>query len=291
MFHSCTNVNRDKSVDRSKLTEDDYRLFQNTPAWMLAIAVQDGDEKKIIEIVSKSPQVINAQEPQYGNTLLMLTIINQQFEQFKVLLDNKADVTIHNTYNGTSALIEACSSKQYNINFVRLLLRQGADVNDIECGKRREGNSTRLTPLIAASKTGNLDLIRLLIDKDANINYRNEFDQSALSESVMIGRYDVVIYLLQNGADFKTPIFYRPDYTIPSDSKNAANRGKAMYLVDLLRENFSDFETNEYKYKMQVVAYLKKNGIDYRNAPIPNFIKSKAQEKYPNNWRQYLDKY
>lgn len=43
---ACTNFNRDKSVDKAELTGRDYRLFQNTPAWDLAKAVQDGDEKK-----------------------------------------------------------------------------------------------------------------------------------------------------------------------------------------------------------------------------------------------------
>lgn len=38
---SCSNINRDKPVDKSELSGRDYRLFQNTPAWELAKAVQD----------------------------------------------------------------------------------------------------------------------------------------------------------------------------------------------------------------------------------------------------------
>lgn len=50
---SCTNINRDKMVDKSELTYGDYRLFQNTPAWDLAKAVQDENEGEINKILSK----------------------------------------------------------------------------------------------------------------------------------------------------------------------------------------------------------------------------------------------
>lgn len=285
---SCSNINRDKPVDKSDLTGDDYRLFQNTPAWELAKAVQDENKKKIDEIVVKDPKLINYQYPIYGNTLLKLTIMNQQMKSFKVLLANKADINIHDTFDGTSAIIEACSFKQYDIKFVEILLQNGANVNDVETGERRQGNSTRFTPLMAAVKTGKLNVVKLLISKGAIINYKNEFNQTAFSESIKIECYNVSLYLLQKGADYKQPISYRPkddsaDYK-PADYK-------PIYLVDVLREDFFEFDTDKYKFKMQIVDFLKNKGIDYRSTPIPEYIKKKAQEKYPKNWREYLEKY
>lgn len=288
---SCSNINRDKPVDKSDLTGRDYRLFQNTPAWELAKAVQDEDEKKINEIVAKEPSLINYQEPKYGNTLLKLTVMNQQVKSFKALLERKADVSIHNTFDGTSALIEACGLKDYDIKFSQMLIEYGANVNDVEIGERREGNSTRFTPLIEASQSGILELVKLLVSKGANINYRNEFNQSALSESVIQEKYEVSLYLLQNGADYKQPIFYRPDYSVPSELQDPNDKGKPMYLVDVLREDFSDFDTDEYKYKIQIVDFLKSKGIDYRTTPIPEYIKKKAQEEFPKTWQEYLEMY
>jgi uncharacterized protein len=284
---SCSNINRDKLVDKSNLTGRDYRLFQNTPAWELAKAVQDEDEKKINEIVGKDTNLINYQDPKYGNTLLILTIMNQQIKPFKILLANKADVNIHNTYDGTSAIIEASGSKYYEIEYVEILLQKGANVNDIEIGKRREGNSTRFTPLMAASQAGRLDIVKLLLANDAEINYKNEFNQSAFTKSIMTERYNVALYLLQNGADYKQPIFYRPGDSVPYRPEE----DKPMYLVDVLREDFFDFNTDEYKYKMQIVDFLKSKGIDYRAAPIPEYIRKKAQEKYPKSWKDYMKKY
>ena len=284
---SCSNIDKDKSVDKSNLTGSDYRLFQNTPAWELAKAVQDEDEKRINEIVAKDSNIINYQEAKYGNTLLNLTITNQQMKPFKVLLTNKADVSMHNTFDGTSALIEACSFKQYDNEFAKMLIDFGANVNDVETGERRKGNSTRFTPLMAASREGNIDLVRFLVSKGAEINYRNEFKQSALSECVKVNQPETALYLLQNGADYKQPIFYRFGNSVPYRPEE----DKPMYLVDVLREDLFELDTDEYKYKMQIVDFLKSKGVDYRAAPIPEYIKKKAQAEYPNNWKEFLEKY
>lgn len=279
LFCSCGNMNRDKVVDKNDLVGSDYRLFQSTPAWELAKAVEDENETKIKELLSNNPKLINYQDPKYGNTLLMLTIMNQQIKSFKILLENKADVSIHNTYDGTSALIEACNSKHYDTKYADILLQNGADINDVEVGKRREGNTTRSTPLIMASEEGKLELVELLVKKGANINFQNEYKQTPLNRAVMTEKYNVVIYLLGSGADYKKPIFFKEE------------QNREMYLVDVLREDFFDFDTDEYKYKMQIVDFLKSKGIDYRATPIPEYIKKKAQEEYPKTWQEYLEKY
>ena len=261
LLFSCSNNSREKSVDSSELSNIDYRLFQNTPAWELAKAVQEEDMDNFDKIISENPQIINYQESKYGNTLLMLTIINQQLKPFKALLKKGAAVNTHNTFDGTSPLIEACSSKYYNIIFTKILIEYGANINDIETGKRRQENSTRLTPLMAASKTGNLDLVRFLVSNGADVNYQNEFGQSALSESVMTDNYKVAYYLLQNGANYNLPIFHRYDYSIPIENSVPGDKGKPMFLMDVLKEDESDFYTDEYKYKTLIIDFLKEQGV------------------------------
>lgn len=273
---SCSNINRDKPVDKKDLTGRDYRLFQNTPAWDLAKAVQDENVIKISEIIAKDNKIANYQEPKYGSTLLMLTIMNQQLEPFKTLLANKVDVNIHGTFDGASALIEACG---YDIKYAEILLQNGANANDVETGERGAGNTTRETPLIVASRTGKLDLVKLLLKNGADINYQNEYEQSALSGSVILENYEVILFLIQSGVDYKLPISYNQE------------QDKTYYLVDELRFYTPDIGSTEYKYKMQIVDFLKSKGIDYRATPIPEYTKEFAQEKYPNNWQEYLEKY
>lgn len=240
LLFSCSNMCREKIVDKSGLTGSDYRLFQNTPAWELAKAVEDENTEQIDKIVSENPELINYQESKYGETLLMLTIMNQQLKSFKALLKNGTDVNIHDTFDGTSPLIMACSSEFYNITFAKTLIEYGADVNDVETGERRKENGTRFTPLIAASRTGRLDLVRFLASKGADVNYQNEFGQSALSESVMVDEYKVAYYLLQNGADYNRPIYYRFDYSVPIEKSDPKDKGKPMYLWDVLKEDLSE---------------------------------------------------
>lgn len=287
LLFSCNNVNRDKIVDKSELTYGDYRLFQNTPAWTLAKAVQDENEEEINKILLKDQNLINYQDPKYGNTLLTLTIINQQMKPFKVLLKNKANINIHNTYDGTSPLIQSCMFKTYDSEYAKILIENKANVNGVEIGKRREGNSTRFTPLIAASREGKIDLVQLLIKNGADINYENEFHQSALSSCVMQDRYDVAIFLLKSGANYTRPVFYRPS----DNADYNPNENQPMYLVDVLREDFFELDSQEYKYKMEIVDFLKDKGIDYSKTPIPDYIKKKAMENYPSNWQEYLQKY
>lgn len=86
---SCSNIYREIPVDKSKLSGMDYRLFQNTQAWELAKAVQDENTVKIDKIISENPSIVNYQDPKYGNTLLTLTIMNQQLKSFKFMINYK----------------------------------------------------------------------------------------------------------------------------------------------------------------------------------------------------------
>jgi hypothetical protein len=279
LIYSCGQLDKDRIVDQKKLLADDYRLFQNTPAWELARAVRDEDFSTIAKIVAQDPSLLDYQDPKFGGTLLMLTIRNQQIKSFQALLEKNADVHVHDEYDGTSALILACSDKGYDISYAKRLIEFGANVNDIEIGERRVGNSTRETPLIASSKQGSLNLVKLLIEKGAEVNYQNEFGHTALAKAIMTDNYEVALYLLKVEADYTLPIFYRP------------NNNRQMYLVDVLREDFFDLRSQEYKRKMEIVDFLKSKGIDYRKSPIPDFIIEKAKQKYPNKWKYFLDNY
>lgn len=67
----------------------------------------------------------------------------------------------------------------------------------------------------------------------------------------------VAYYLLQNGADYNRPIYYRFDYSVPIEKSNPNDKGKPMYLWDVLKEDLSEFGTSEYKYKMRIINFLK----------------------------------
>lgn len=276
---SCSQLYKDRVVDKSTINGNDYRLFQGTSAWTLAKAVWTDNESEIRSIVRAAPNIINFQEPKYGSTLLMMTIRNKQYKTFVVLLENKANYEIHDTYDGTSALIDACNCDGCDIRFAQDLISNGANVNDIETGKRRSSNSTRYTPLIAGSQNGRLDLVELLINAGADVNYKNEFNQSALSEAVLTEKLEVVLYLLKHGADYRIPVYY------------SYNSGNGVLLVEQLRKLTYDLNSARYDQKQAIIAFLRTRGIEYNEIPVPSYMVKKIQKKYPNNWKDYINKY
>ena len=80
-----------------------------------------------------------------------------------------------------------------NIQIVTLLLDNGVDPNFTW----DEGGGTLLTN---AAQMGKLEVVKLLIEKGANINYCGKGKHSPLYRSVVHGRYDVMEYLLGRGA-------------------------------------------------------------------------------------------
>jgi ankyrin repeat protein len=268
---------RDIPVERGKLSGYDYRLFQNTPVWELAKAVQDKNISKINRLVKEEELNLNYQEPRFGSTLLMLTVRNENFKSCKALLELGANPNIHDYYDGTSPIIEAANNIGTNkLKFLKLLLENGADPNDEEVGPRRPDNPTRYTPLLQASEN-DLASVRLLVGYGANINYKNELEWTPLSVALTQDKYDIALYLLNNGADYRQPV----DKT----------EGKYYYLWDELRFRMYPLNSSEYMMKMRIVDFLKKKGIDYHKTPVPPHVVEQIKADYPDNWEEYLQKY
>jgi hypothetical protein len=284
LFMSCSN--KDTVVDKEKLLGNDYRLFQETPVWDLAKAVWDEDVDRIKQIVKRDSIDIDFQESKFGNTLLMLTVSNQQSESCKALLELGADPNKHDTYRGSSAMIDAAEVNGVvgdNTEFLKLMLLYGGNPNDVEIGEREEGNTTRYTPLLRACANVNelvspIGKVKLLVEEGGYVKYNG----AALGTSIMMEYYDVVLYLLNNGANYQEVIIDRSKF-----SKD----GKKMYIADMLKENLHPLDSKEYKQKMEIVVFLKEKGIDYRALPIPDYVKKEAKATYGKGWKEYLEKY
>jgi len=279
---SCTG--QDTVVDKGKLLGNDYRLFQETPVWEIAKAVWQEDTAAINKIVKENKADIDFQEVKFGQTLLMLTVRNQNYNSCMALLELGADPNKHDHYNGSSAMIAAAKMNETfsdNTKFLKLLLKYKGNPNDVEVGERRAGNTSRETPLIASIQPNKisspLSKVQLLIESGADINYTNEFHESALSSAIIFDYYDIVLYLLHKGANYNIVI--------------SQTEGKDYYLWDELRFKLHPLESKEYKQKMEIVEFLLLKGIDYRKLPIPEYAIVEAKKTYPNTWKDYLNKY
>ncbi|MCH4897160.1 ankyrin repeat domain-containing protein [Marinilabiliaceae bacterium JC040] len=271
---SC--INREKIVDKSKLLARDYRLYQNTPAWEFAKAVEDSNIDLMDKILAKEPYLIDYREPQYGGTLLMLTVLSQNYKSFKYLINKGANIHLYHKRLNQSAIIFSCLFST-DIKFLKYLVEHGANINDIGV----DDSPIVRTPLMIACMYERFDIVKYLVEKGVDVNYLNPYRQSALSSAccVVRDRYNIVLYLLKHGADYNKSIFYLED------------ERRYVYILEYLRREVQPLNTNAYKEKMEIVSFLKTKGLDYASEPIPSYIQKQIKKEYPNTWKEYMEKY
>src|SRR3990167_4753558 len=108
----------------------------------------------------------------------------------KILLINSVAFTLFSGPN--EDLLKAAENG--NLVGVEAALDAGADVNNATEG-------WRITALIVAAVSGHTDIVRLLLDRGANINHDNNLGATALIVAAENGHTDTVILLLDKGAD------------------------------------------------------------------------------------------
>jgi ankyrin repeat protein len=129
-------------------------------------------------------------------TALHRAVSNYRTECVKMILEAGADPNL--VVDGKTPLHNACSYLPYQSAFdiVDLLLQHGARVNPPQ-------DCARLTPLQLAVRTGNPELVRLLLDKGADPNlFTTSKIGTALQMACTISKNAIIVELLINaGAD------------------------------------------------------------------------------------------
>lgn len=123
-----------------------------------------------------------------AQTLLTYAIEANNIQRIQYLLS--LDVPI-----GT-ALIDATTHNRLDI--ACLLITNGANL-DIHI--KYETDDTGDTALIRASRCGHIEMVRLLIEKGADVNMADQFDETALMTACEYHHNEIVRYLLDAGAD------------------------------------------------------------------------------------------
>ena len=132
-----------------------------------------------------SPNVVDAD----GTPALMAATLFGDVSLVKLLLDRGADPNRAGV-GGTTALMWAVP----NIEKVRVLLEHGASVD-----ARSETDRTAF--LVAASYPRTVDVLRLLIDRGADIRAQDRGSATALGLAVRSADVDVVRFLVERGLD------------------------------------------------------------------------------------------
>lgn len=138
--------------------------------------------------------------------------------------------------------------EKQDISQVRVLLKKGVDVNEPRYFFAIEEIVWHNpTPLIAACKSGNQEIVKLLLEHGADVNYPEPWNgQTPLLASLAgthSNRFVLAMYLIENGADIhvvgatKTPLTYSITI-LDSDNPETITQGYKLFEY-LIQKNVS----------------------------------------------------
>jgi ankyrin repeat protein len=162
--------------------------------------------KKAVKKLPDKPDEINAKHEDSKKSVpqtLTLEELNKAFlkackcgdlDKANLLLEKGADVNARDGFG--TALSQAIGSGSKRLPMVAFLMDKGADANM----KYKPLGSTKVA-LNDAVYVGDAELVRILIEKGADVNFRDEKGWGSLMFAVGYGHIDIVNCLLEAGAD------------------------------------------------------------------------------------------
>jgi ankyrin repeat protein len=217
---------------------------------VLLAAVYTEDMELIQFLIDKGADINAESEWCCGHTAIEAAVKSGNLELVRLLLNHKADPNAHDALT----LIAAASTASYDI--VKLLLDHGADVNRHDLDGRTaieylvdvrendfdiielllEHGANRADALLAAAKSGDIDLAEFLLDSDLDINATRQSELSALTKAACAGDLDMVRLFLGYGANDR------------SGALLAAVKASHLALVHLLIRAGADVNTKHRRY-------------------------------------------
>ena len=189
-FQTIKKLIESKSLDVNyNLDIDEYS--KSTPL-IQAIKYKQTD---IINYLLENNADVNLKEELTGFTPLMASLNNIAIAE--LLIEKGADIEARNV-DGINALVYA--STYNNEEMVKFLLEKGADANTV-CEIENEHIDISPTPLMNAAYRGNTNIINMLLENGADINYTTDYGMTALMYAASFNQFEAAKVLLENNAD------------------------------------------------------------------------------------------
>ena len=196
----------------------------------LMTAAQFNKDKRVIEALIDEGAEIDVKNHN-GNTALIFAAMNNSPEVVKLLLERGADIKLLNNEK-RDALSYAKANKNLNsTDVIQLLTPESEQAQQTQpnnqanvdedllkaCGRGKLDKAlealqaganvnalttnNKSTPIILASQFGNLDFVKLLLERGAEVNAKNGSGNTALHLALLYNSSDVIMALIDAGAD------------------------------------------------------------------------------------------
>jgi ankyrin repeat protein len=179
-----------------------------------------------------------------GLTGLMYSCIIGDLKTLKLLVKNGACITIK-TQNNTTALYLAAKHGHVEVVF-HLLRYEEVDVNE-KC------DISESTPLHAACLSGKIDVIRVLLHRDADCKIRNKNDENALDCAAKSNNTHVLLRIIQE--------FIKDDHENSNQLNEIFNYENKMNGLTLLTRLVLDNN-----FKVAKLLFNSKVQVDYQHS-------------------------
>lgn len=241
----------------------DFDLFKGTEGYQLALAVKNESIDEITHIVNQKKVPIDILDPKFGHSLLMLAVANDLPLSVKRLVElgadpNKRSVTNSNSTNEIVTPVFIASNHVYKRNYcdtiiLKTLIEHGGKVDDeIEVAFAKAEFMSIETPLMEATKSDCLDIVKLLVQSGADINkYDYKEGNGPISNAITHWNLNVLRYLIMD----KNIII--PSYCFVRQAHNETPR-EELSVIDFLNEQSYSENSQQYKIRNEIVDYLKK---------------------------------
>lgn len=239
----------------------DFDSFKETEANELAIAVKNQNLNLIEKIVKNNNNLIDFLDPKFGHSLLMLAVANDLEKSVNKLLElgadpNKKSKPISNINSEITTPVFIACNKMYKgnckTNILEILIKNGGNINDkIDVKYLNAKYITKETPLMIATMSNCIDLVKNVVELGANIDDYNYVNgKGPLSNCIIHDNLNILKYLvIEKKARIPSYVFVRPAH-------NNSSREEITLIEFLEEQKYSENSKNE-KYKKEIIKYLK----------------------------------
>ena len=218
-------------------------------------AIYNGETKELKNLIKENKIDLNKLGKE-GYTLLFYALEIEEYDMVKILLENGADpnvATLRTYVPGAGKQpepeiqtnIELACYSNYNIDYLKLLLLYGANVNDTRAG----------SPVTRAVNGDQRDKIKFLIKNGANLNLIPEQGTTPLVTAGVLRRWDLIELFLDAGTD---PFLDDNGSNLQKEIQNyithfegvGSNKRDLKHLIRRLQKEGMEFDFSKAKFRM-----------------------------------------